>query len=135
MRNSEKFETQITLKKNSTHVVVYVWIVPVVKQGFLVHFLSFLGPGNGIEVVRKLSSRPTRKLLIKCVPVHFDEDVSSVDVGLRVVGPHRNGLTIKCVRLAESRLVASDEVGEIQENVQVIGRNAGLITLTGFGSW
>ena len=39
--------------------------------------------------------------------VEFEEDVSAVDVGLNVVGPHGDGLAVQRVRLLQSRRVSA----------------------------
>ena len=66
-------------------------------------------------------------------PIHFNEDIASVDVGLSVVCPHRNGLTVQGIRLSQSRFIARDQIGQIEENIEVVGRDSGLVTLARLG--
>lgn len=76
-----------------TYVVVYVWVVGVVKQRSFVHFLRFFRP------------------------VEFEQNVSAIYVRLRVIGSHADGLPVKHVRLFQTRLIFSYQIGQIQQNV------------------
>ncbi len=68
-------------------------------------------------------------------PVHLDEDVAAVDVGLRVVVPHGDGLLVQPVSLLQPRPVPRDEGGQVEKDRQVVRRYPGLVRLAGLRLW
>jgi len=92
-----------------THIIIYVRVVGVVKQSPLVHFLRFLRP------------------------VELEQNVSAIYVRLRVIRPHADGLSVQHVRLFQARLIFGYQIGQVQQNVQVVGSNASLVRLAWFG--
>lgn len=60
-------------------------------------------------------------------PIHFEENVATVDVGLRVICPHGDGLSIQTVSLLESSFIPSNQVGQVQKYVEMIGSDPCLV--------
>lgn len=56
--------------------------------------------------------------------------VSPADVGLFEVGPHADGLLVQLVRFLQSRVVGSDQVGEVDVNIQVVRGDASRVLLS-----
>lgn len=89
-KSSRKFRRSALLRGSqpyngsATHVIVNVRIGAVIKQGSFVHLLRLLGA------------------------IELDEDIASVDVGLRVVAPHGDGLPIEAVGLLQARHILRD---------------------------
>ena len=57
-------------------------------------------------------------------PVHPEEDVAPVDVGLDVVAPPEDGLPVKTVCLLQPTGVSCDEVAKIQKQIQRVRSNS-----------
>lgn len=66
-------------------------------------------------------------------PIHLDQYVPAVDVGLSVVRPHTDGLSVEGVSLLQAGFVPGYQVGQVQEHVEVVGGDAGLVALPWFG--
>lgn len=68
-------------------------------------------------------------------PVHFDEYVAPVNVGLSIVRPHADGLSVERIGLLKSSAISSYQVSKIQKYVQMIWSDASLVTLSWLGFW
>ena len=71
--------------------------------------------------------------MIVYLPIHLDQYVPSVDVGLSVVRPHTDGLSVEGVGLLQAGLVPGNQVGQVEEHVEMVRGDAGLVTLSRFG--
>jgi hypothetical protein len=63
-------------------------------------------------------------------PVQFEKDVSPVNVGLRVIRSHADGLSVQHVSLFQSRLIFGDQICQVQEHIQVVWRYPCLVRLS-----
>lgn len=53
------------------------------------------------------------------------------DVRLLEIGPHADGLSVELIGLLQSRLVGSDQIGQVYVNVEVVGGHPCGILLPG----
>jgi len=65
--------------------------------------------------------------------VELEQNVTPVYIRLCVIGTHADGLPVQHVRLFQTRLVFSDQIGQVQQDVQMVGSYAGLVRLARFG--
>lgn len=90
----------------STHVVVDVRVVAVVEKCPLVNLLGLLGT------------------------VELQQDIATVDVGLSIVSSHADGLPVQQVGLLQPSLILCYQVGQVEENVEMVGSDASLVRLS-----
>ena len=89
----------------ATHMIVDIRVVTIIRQRHFVH--------------------PPRLLR----PVQLDQHIPAVDVGLRVIRPHADGLAVEGVGLFQSAAVPGQEIRQVEEYVQVVGSDPGLVDL------
>ena len=65
-------------------------------------------------------------------PIHLYQYVPSVDIGLSVVRPHTDGLSVEGVGLLQAGFVPGYQVGQVEEHIEMVGGDAPLIALPGF---
>lgn len=71
--------------------------------------------------------------LVHNQPVEFEKDVSSVNIGLSVIRPHADCLSVQHVGLFQSRLIFSDQICQVQEHIQVVWCYPCLVRLSWLG--